>query len=461
MEGFEVKLLRSSIHYWFNLIASSLILLAILSFIEVISWNHNKRFDLTPTKRYTLSPFTKNLLQGLTGEVKVVVFYQRDQQSGFEDLLRQYASASSKFRYEFYNLDRNPGKAKQYGITTDGAAVVEYEGKRKVYPYCTEENITNGIISLVQKRIRRVYFLQGQGEHSPEDTDQRKGYSTIASALAMENYESKTLLLLHQRAVPPDAAVLVVSGPTQDLTEGELALISDYLKQGGKALFMVDPYTAPTLVSFLSSYGIILGNDTVVDQESRIFGGDYLSPIIGSYRKHEITRNFEGATIMPLVRSVDVKEELNPEVDVKTLARSGPESYAKTDRKMIEEGHLDFEKGKDRKGPVPVMTVATIPAAREGSEAARIAVFGGSTFASNLYVNLLGNKDLFLNTVNWLVGEEKLISIRPKEKQVYPFSFFFLTDSQMRIIFWTSVIIQPVLVLFIGLIIYARRRIRG
>jgi ABC-type uncharacterized transport system involved in gliding motility auxiliary subunit len=224
---------------------------------------------------------------------------------------------------------------------------------------------------------------------------------------------------------------------------------------------MIDPYTAPAFVKFLASFGIILGNDMVVDQESRAFGGDTLSPIITSFRKHEITRNFEGAAIMPLIRSVEVREDLHPDLDVKTLARSGPESYAKTDKMMIEKGLLDFEGGKDRKGPVPVMAVATLPVGGESSEAARVAVFGGSTFVNNLYVNLLENKDLFLNTINWLVGEEKLISIRPKEKQLYPFSFLFLTDKQMRIIFWTTVIIQPGLVLFVGLIVYVRRRIRG
>ena len=456
-----MKFLRSSTYAWFNLITGSLLLLAILSLIEVIAWNHNRRFDLTPTKRYTLSPFSKNLLSNLTREVKVIVFYQRDQQSEFVDLLRQYASASQRFTYEFYNLDGNPGKASQYGITTYGATVIEYEEKRKVYPYCNEENITNGIINLIQKRMRRVYFLQGHDENSPEDTDNRRGYSTIVSALARENCESKTLVLMQEKSVPGDAALLVVSGPKRDLTDGEIKMISDYLNRGGKVLFMIDPYTAPKLVAFLSSFGVILGNDIVVDQESRAFGGDYLTPIISSYRKHEITRNFGGATIMPLIRSVDVREDLNPAVDVKTISRSGPESYAKTDRAMIERGSFDFERGKDRKGPVPVMAVVTIPAEGGGREQGRIVVFGGSAFVNNLYVTLLGNKDLFLNTVNWMVGEETLISIRPKEKQAYPFSFLFLTDNQMRIIFWTSVVVQPVLVLFIGLVIYIRRKIRG
>jgi len=462
MAGIEMKLFRPSTYYWFNLFASSLFLLAILGFIEVVSWNHNKRLDLTPTKRFTLSPFTINLLSTLPHEVKVTVFYQRDQRSEFEDLLRQYAVASSKFSYEFYNLDRNPGKATQYGVTTYGATVVEYEGKRKVYAYCTEDNITNGILVLSQKKTRKIYFLQGHGENNLEETDKRKGYSIIASDLSLENYESKPFILLQEKSVPEDAALLVISGPQQDLTERELTLISDYLGKGGKALFMVDPFTAPALGKFLASFGIILGNDMVVDQEGIAYGGDFLSPVIASFRKHEITRNFRGAAIMPLIQSVDVNVDLNIYGDVIVLARSGPGSYAKTDKTMIERGLLSFDRVKDRKGPVPVIAIATLPSKKDSSETTRIAVFGGSTFVNNMYVNLLGNKDLFLNIVNWLVGEEKLISIRPKGKQqLYPFSFLFLTDRQMRIIFWTTVVIQPTLILMIGLIIYVRRRIKG
>lgn len=458
----KLRFFKSSTYYWLNLIVSTLIILSIFSFLEVISWNHNQRFDLTPTKRYTLSPYTKNLLSKLPHEVKVTVFYQRDQLSEFIDLLRQYEAASPKFRYEFYNLDSNPGKAEQYGVTSYGATVIEYEGKMKVYPYCTEENITNGILTLYQKRTRKIYFLQGHGENNPEDTDERKGYSILASHLTRENYEVKPLTLLYQTNLPSDTSLLVISGPKMDLIPKELKMLSEYLKRGGKILFMIDPYTVPGLVKFLSTFGIILGNDMIVDQEGRAFAGDALSPIIASYRrKHEIFKNFEGAAIMPLTRSVDIKEDINPEIEVKTLARSGPESYAKIDRGMIERGHLYFEKGKDRKGPIPVMAVGTFLTGEESGEIARIAVIGCSNFVNNMYINLLGNKDLILNTINWLVGEEKLISVRPQEKQLYPFSFLFLTDRQMRIIFWVTVVIQPSLLLIIGIVIYVRRRIRG
>ena len=42
-------------------------------------------------------------------------------------------------------------------------------------------------------------------------------------------------------------------------------------------------------------------------------------------------------------------------------------------------------------------------------------VFGDSDFASNNYLNLSGNRDLFLNTVSWLAEEENLMPSGPRK----------------------------------------------
>ncbi len=91
----------------------------------------------------------------------------------------------------------------------------------------------------------------------------------------------------------------------------------------------------------------------------------------------------------------------------------------------------------------------------------RIVVCGDSDFASNLYFNVLGNKDLFLNIVNWLAEEEALISIRHKKEETYPFSPLFLTENQKKAVLWFSTVIPPLLTLSIGILIYARRKMRG
>ena len=91
----------------------------------------------------------------------------------------------------------------------------------------------------------------------------------------------------------------------------------------------------------------------------------------------------------------------------------------------------------------------------------RIVVCGDSDFARNLYIAILGNKDFFLNIVNWLAESEELISIRHKKDQAHPFSPLFLTENQKKLVFWFSVVIQPLLILSIGIFIYSRRKMRG
>ena len=88
-------------------------------------------------------------------------------------------------------------------------------------------------------------------------------------------------------------------------------------------------------------------------------------------------------------------------------------------------------------------------------------VCGDSDFARNIYITILGNKDFFLNIVNWLAEAEELISIRHKKKEAYPFSPLVLTENQKKLVFWFSVVIQPLLILSIGIFIYTRRKTRG
>ena len=48
---------------------------------------------------------------------------------------------------------------------------------------------------------------------------------------------------------------------------------------------------------------------------------------------------------------------------------------------------------------------------------ARLAVIGDSDFASNSALGIQGNRDLALNTINWLAQQENLISIRPRQPE--------------------------------------------
>jgi ABC-type uncharacterized transport system involved in gliding motility auxiliary subunit len=155
-------------------------------------------------------------------------------------------------------------------------------------------------------------------------------------------------------------------------------------------------------------------------------------------------------------------------VSAQVLAKTSPNSWlerGEDERQGIArgEGRLAYNEGVDEKAPVPIAAVATVTPRRSGSaerepKKAGLVVFGDSDFASNNYLNLSGNRDLFLNTVSWLAEEENLIAIRPKEGGS---SFSPVTATQERLVFWLSMIALPAVVVGSGVAAYMWRRQSG
>ncbi|MBW2622840.1 MAG: hypothetical protein JRD68_08020, partial [Deltaproteobacteria bacterium] len=91
----------------------------------------------------------------------------------------------------------------------------------------------------------------------------------------------------------------------------------------------------------------------------------------------------------------------------------------------------------------------------ENSGSGNFVVFGDSDFVSNSYINLQGNGDLFLGSVNWLAEEGDLVSIRPKNAKSHP---LLLTRANQQMVFWLPVVILPAIILLIGVLVLVRRR---
>jgi ABC-type uncharacterized transport system involved in gliding motility auxiliary subunit len=468
-QSWPERLFGRNLRFGTNLLIAAIAVLGIIVVVEAISLRHSHRFDLTANKRYSLSPQSQQLLAELPQPVKATAFYQ-DAQTGREsakDLLDQYAYYGKQFTYEFIDPDRNPGLAKRYGITSYGTIVLESGEKEEKVLTADEENLTNALLKIIREGKKMVYFLEGHGEHSLNNTE-RDGYSEAKRAIESQNYLVKAVSLLTEGKLPDEAAILIIPGPRKDLLDPELAEITRFIERGGKVMFLIDPEGPPALPKYLADYGIQVEEGVVVDLVSRLFGADYLMPVITNYEQHPITKNFEVASFFPLALSVKTTDKMPERVSAQILAKTSPNSWLKRDMEELKaelrgDGRPLLNESRDLKGPVSVAALATVSMRREGStdkepKKARIVVFGDSDFASNNYLNLSGNRDLFLNTVSWLAEEENLIAIRPKDSG----SFFTpVTANQERLMFWLSMIVLPVVVLGAGMGTYLWRRQSG
>ncbi|MBI5182274.1 MAG: GldG family protein [Nitrospirae bacterium] len=452
-------LIKRSSKYGANMAVMILIFLCVLALIAVMSTRYKKRIDLTATNRYTLSEQTKKILKSLKKEIEAVAFYRADERTrqAMEDLLQEYSYYSPRFKHQFVDPDRTPAVAAKYGVSSYRTTLLIAGKRQETVALESEEKLTNAIIKVTRDDVKVVYFVSGHGENSITDF-QKNGYKAAKEAIEKENYEARALVLLNIEEIPKDASLIIISGPSKDFVSSEIEKLEQYIMRGGKVLVMLDPGRVHNLVPFLSKYGFIIGDDIIIDKLSQVFGANYLTPVVTEYDdRHPITKDFNVATFFPLARSVEIKKDLSK--GAYPFARTGQNSWAETDKKALEAGKAEYQEGKDIRGPVTIGAVTAVEAAGkdEGGRKryARIVVYGDSDFANNTNLNLAGNKDLFLNTVSFLAEEEDLIAIRSKESEA---TAVVLTATQVRLIFWLSVVVFPSVVLASGLVIYSRRR---
>lgn len=455
-------------------VASALVVLAILTAINYIASRHNKRWDLTAAKQFSLSDQTKKILQGLDKPLHVRVFAEQDDFGRFRERLDEYQYVSKQLQVEYIDPVKRPALANQYKVQALGTIVLEYEGRTERVSSDGEQEITNGLIKLIQGTQHKVYFVQGHGEKNPDSGD-RGGYNAISSSLGSANFAVDKLVLAQVKEVPSDASVLIVAGPKTDFFPNEIDVLKAYLARGGKVLFLLDPPDRPespeltNLSALLKDWAIELGNNVVVDVSGmgQLFGTTAEVPVAARYESHPITDGFNLMTAYPLARSVSPAAGGANNRSPQALVQTSANSWAETDvKRLATTGQVarELDKG-DTAGPVTLAVAVSGPAEKAPAPAdpkadapkteTRIAVFGDSDFAANGFLGISGNRDLFLNSVNWLAQQENLIAIRPKDPEDRRIT---LTGDQHTRIFWLTVFIIPGLILFAGIQTWWRRR---
>ena len=139
-------------------------MLGILAAINYLAERHNKRWDLTAASQYTLSDQTKKVLQGLTKPVKVTVFARTEDFERFRSRLEEYQYVTKQLQVEYIDPEKRPSLAEKLKENALGTIVLEYDGRVQRVTSDAEQDLTNGLIKVVQGQQPKVFFVQGHGE---------------------------------------------------------------------------------------------------------------------------------------------------------------------------------------------------------------------------------------------------------------------------------------------------------
>lgn len=461
---------KRSTQYGSNMILLIVAVLGILILVNYIARKEVTRIDLTKNKQYSLSDQSKKILNQVKDEVIVTAFYTESNgaRQDLKDLLKEYSSINPKIKLEFIDPEKKPAEAKKYGVTHDGSIFLERGSVKEEANSATESDLTSGLLKIVKNERKKIYFLTGHGEKEITGSDTKKSYAIVKNELEKQIYEVLTLNLITDQKIPDDATVIITAGPSVPLADQELKLLASYVKdKKGKLLIMLDPKVETgkdiKMGEFLKEYGLAFQDGLVIDSE-KSFWGDIATPVITDFTNHQITQEQKLAFFNGVANAYQA-EKVPENYEVTELAKSSATSWLEMN---AEQKEVKYDKDKDKMGPIAVMSLAkgvvpTDQASQDGQVAqnndnSRIVLIGDSDFALDSFLSTdqgLFNRDLFINTVNWLAAEEELISILPKEEAKAEIT---LAGRQSYYIFYGTVLAMPILVAVVGIAVFIKRK---
>src|SRR5271169_256811 len=95
-----------------------LVIIAVLGATNWLANRHNKSFDSTSNKRFSLSEQTAKVVKGLNRDVTVTYFDKSTEFGRARDLLDRYGNLSTKLKVVYVDPDKKPQAAKAAGVRT-------------------------------------------------------------------------------------------------------------------------------------------------------------------------------------------------------------------------------------------------------------------------------------------------------------------------------------------------------
>ncbi|XTZ12605.1 MAG: GldG family protein, partial [cyanobacterium endosymbiont of Rhopalodia inflata] len=339
-----------------NALVSTLSLIIILGIINFLAVRYLTPIDLTENQLFTVSSQTQKIVKNINEPVKVWLFVKSPNPRD-KDLLANYRRYNEKFEFEFVDPDTNLGLTKQFNVNTLGDVYLEYRNKKQLVQTLIQFNtqeplseikLTNAIEKIQRNYIPTIYFLQGHGEYSLEESDKDSIFIAVNS-LKNKGYNAKPLNLVVSSRIPDDANAIIIAGSQRKLFEQEVKALETYSDQGGNLLLLLNPNIETGLEPILEKWGVQLDNRVVIDGSGRgnLVGLGPVSPLINTYGNHPITKEFNnGISFYPLARPIDTIKVEN--IEATSLLIASEQMWAESN---VESEEFTFDETQDIAGP--------------------------------------------------------------------------------------------------------------
>jgi len=480
-----------------NLVVQAVLFLTLFAGLNYLALHYHWRYDLSQHRRFSLSPETISYLGELKRPVRIVVTLTADSENSdavqafhdVQNLLREYlyntatstdakSGRDGRISVEYLDVFQKRREAEALGVdqpdlvlflsgenhhTVRFTELYEYNKDRHRTAFKGEQIITAALLDVSRPEKKKIFFLAGHGEMSPDDVSPIRGLSGLRDELRQRNFDLEGLDLSLTKRIPEGAKVILIIAPRGRFQPFEEELLRQYLSTGaGRIILTLDPQRECGLENLLYDWGVRVDDDVIHDDanpETTADNGDLI--VRGLDGTHPITKSLADYGFPMRIsppRSVrpDPNRPLDKALKVTVLAASSATSWGEFGWRL--KTPAAFTPGSDLKGPLGIVvsservTAGALPFSVLGG---RLVVIGSGDIFSNRRLADLGCQALCLNAINWAVDSETQLRFPPRPIERFQLS---LSQEDLAKLRLGLLLLLPGSVGLLGLIVHWTRR---
>ena len=439
------------------------------------------QIDATSQKLYSITEDTEKYLDTLKDDVTLYVMVNKNSKDDNVDrTLQKYASASKHVKVKYVDPNVSPTFASKYTdsdvtsnsiivVCGDRSKVIDYNSDIYEYSYDSSYNysvtgydcegqVTAAIQYVTSESTTNVYELTGHDESTLSGD-----FSEVFQKRFM-NVGSLSLLTVD--AIPEDCQALFITAPQSDLSEDDLSKLSQYLGNGGKIYLSIDYSKWNDLTNFKK----LLSDNNIETTESLLAETDrsyyYQSPfyLLPNVENTEVSSSVAGMTQVFVPYSVGLTYTGEDDSNVTSFMTTSDTTIAKAAaniaavQSQADAANIASVQDGDTQGQYSLGMMVT------NENGGELCVLGSAMMCTDSANQIVSghNATLFNGIVNALVttddeNSDNAVVIAAKD---YTVSNLTVSANAMLVygILWG--IFMPIVLIIIGIIVWARRRKR-
>ncbi|GAC1311723.1 MAG: Gldg family protein [Acidimicrobiales bacterium] len=423
-----------------------------------------RQIDLSADRRFSLAPESRALIRSVHRPLRITVFLNGEGPAARDArfLLARYHELNHLITGTVRDPDADPVAARRLGVRAY-ATVVLTSGEKRVDAAAPEELELSTAILRLQRGIEpTVCALTGHGEDDPSDPSPG-GFSAFAKMLSQNAYRVQAVDLATAAGVPDACAVVVIAGPRDRLLPQEITALNRYTAGTGRIFFLASPLSTTDPNPVIEPLGTHFVGGLAIDPD-RSIGTDLSNLFVEGLGSANPVDQGVGRLHFPVAGALALDPAPGRGLTVDGLAATGRRSYLApepdvtlADQPSDPHGSLFVAAAADR-SRLEAGADPRLPGATGGRIIrARAVVTSGDAWATNAFLDDLGNRRFAVNALAWLTEQEQLVAAtsRPNASRALP-----LTPARQRAVVAVTVVAIPLAIVATGSVPLVRRRRR-